>query len=413
MAQVTLTNDDFQDGETITDTKIDANFDDLKNAHNNHDAGTSSWQNVKVSNTNTNPVDVATSASSTEVSINNTNGTDGDPKLTLKKSGTTKAVLMVDDSDSDSIKITDGTNTLLTLTSSGITLGANLIAGGFGLSGFTNFAHRRPNLVYVSATQVDVENNTGTANETKIVFPDNTIRSVTEDTSSTHKYRRFDITADAEFTSGTEDSGLRAALSEANNTWYAIYAVKSAINSANFVLVGDTTLPLQANFATLNSAYGTNGWVYLGLIRNGDNDVAIGNILSFEQASDGVTIFKNSTTGNTSHNLQGISLATTASAASLAYTYAAGTGTAQIPSHIDRMHYQVARATGATNMNIRDIGASRRLFQLTLSSGPFVGSIMAGRGEGIDASWTSSVAADITLYAYHDGLLSSGMAPVI
>jgi len=274
--------------------------------------------------------------------------------------------------------------------------------------------YKRPFLSYQSATQVDVSANTTTTNQTKVVFPDGNVRSVTEDTASTNKYRRFDITATAEFTSGTEDSGLRSGLTEAVNTWYAIYAVKSNINTSNFVLVGDTTLPfIGANITTLNGRYNANGWVYLGLIRNGDNDTATGDILSFVQSSDGVTIFRNTVTGNTAHNLQGVLLASTASAATLAYTNVSGTGAAQIPGVIDRIHYEVARANGATNINIRDIGASRRLLQLTLSSGPFSGSVMAAGGEGIDVAWTTAVAADITIYAYHDNVLGGGATSVL
>lgn len=192
----------------------------------------------------------------------------------------------------------------------------------------TLFGYRRPNLVYSSATAVNVENNTGTSNQTTIIFPDGDIRSVTEDVSSTHKYRQFLITATAEFTSGTEDSGLYSGLSEAANTWYAIYAVKSQIDSTKFVLVGTTTLPLQANFATLNSNLGTSSWVYLGLIRNGDGAAATGDILNFAH-SGACTVFRNATSALE----PGIRLAA-ATDTSVAYTYSAGTGAGTIPDHI-------------------------------------------------------------------------------
>lgn len=193
--------------------------------------------------------------------------------------------------------------------------------------------YRRPRLVFVSVTSIDVENNTDTSNETKYLFPDGEVRSVTEDTSSTNKYRRFIITSTAEYTSGTEDSGLYTSLSEATNTWYAIYAVKSLIDDTKVVLVGDTTLPSQGNVSTLNSRYGTNGWIYLGMVRNGDNSGATGDILDFHQDGD-VTHFKNYTSANSTLKGSGIRIATTASAASITYTLTNGTGTTDIPAHL-------------------------------------------------------------------------------
>jgi hypothetical protein len=193
--------------------------------------------------------------------------------------------------------------------------------------------YRRPLLVWVSTTAVDVENNTGTAHQTTIVFPDGGSRSVTEDTSSAHKYRRFIITAAAEFTSGTEDSGVRSGISEATNTWYAIYAVKSTIDATKFVLAGDTTLPTQANNSTLNSRYGSNGWVYLGLIRNGDNSSATGDILNFDMCGNQTT-FRNSCAESGVRDTIGTRLASATSATSSTYTYAAGTGTTDIPNTV-------------------------------------------------------------------------------
>jgi hypothetical protein len=238
--------------------------------------------------------------------------------------------------------------------------------------------YRRPRLQYNSGETVDVENNTGTANQTVIMFPDGERRTVTENLASTDKYRRFNITATAEFTSGTEESGLRSGLSEANNTWYAIYAVKSQINTDNFVLVGDTTLPLQANFSTLNSRYTTDGWVYLGMIRNGANDgVNLSDILNFSQ------------TGNTfrfkvySFNLPppidqpGEMLlasinATTSQNNNTAYTYASGVSGAQIPSHLDNLLYRLIarRASGSANMGSIVVTVTPNNTPFTLNSSP-------------------------------------------
>lgn len=126
--------------------------------------------------------------------------------------------------------------------------------------------YRRPVLQWNDADTVNVEAQGGAANQTRILFPDGSARTVTEDLASTQKYRQFDVTKTAEFTTGTESGGLRSGLSPANNAWYSLYAVKSQINPANFVIVGDTTPPVTANVATLNSRYGTAGWLYLGSI---------------------------------------------------------------------------------------------------------------------------------------------------
>ena len=227
----------------------------------------------------------------------------------------------------------DGTVTTTKIVDGNVTEGKLSAAVQAVLRAWANY--RRPTLLYVSATQVSVEGNTGTGNETKVIFPDGEVRSVVEDVASTHKYRKFDITATAQFTTGTEDSGLRATESEAANTWYAIYAVKSLIDATKFVLVGTVYAPIQANFANLNTAFGTNGWAYLGLIRNGDDSGATGDVLSFRH-SGYVTMFYNTCVGQTGGitALAGIRLASTASGSNVSWTYASGMGSGQMPPNI-------------------------------------------------------------------------------
>lgn len=269
--------------------------------------------------------------------------------------------------------------------------------------------YRRPVLQFISVTQIDVENNTGTANQTKIIFPDMSIRTVIEDTASTNKYRRFDITAAANFTSGTEDSGLYSALSEANNTWYAIYAVKSQINVLNFVLVGDTTLPLQANYATLNSRYGTDSWVYLGMIRNGDNNPAPGDLLDFVQAG-GYTRLKNGSGG------VGIEFGRSAGAASVSYAPTQGTGTTDIPNHFpvvewvveinDTSNFMARDFTNARTYSARHVGASN-----AYTNGWFW---RAAANEGFYLSKSSgNIAPVIYLAGWFDKALGLGINPLI
>jgi len=88
---------------TADATQVMQDFNDAKTWLNNRDNATDYWQNVKISTTASNPVDISSSASSTEVSINNS-ATDGDPILTFKLSGAQTHVVGVDDSDSDILK---------------------------------------------------------------------------------------------------------------------------------------------------------------------------------------------------------------------------------------------------------------------------------------------------------------------
>lgn len=275
-------------------------------------------------------------------------------------------------------------------------------------------AWRRPNLTWISVTQVDVENNTGTANQTSVLFPDGELRTVTENTSSTNIYRRFDITATANFTSGTEDSGLYSGLSETTNTWYAIYAVKSQINSSNFVLVGTTTLPLQANFSTLNSNLGSNSWVYLGLIRNGDNSGATGNILDFVQSGN-QTLFENSNSGAIDA-LCGTTLLSSGSTTALTYTYSSGTGTTNIPGNI-KIALFICAIWGGTNSRslVRDSSDNFDYATWNASGTDGIARIYAQASKGIKLrnSGGNTFAGDINLGGFIDSVLGVGSNPLL
>lgn len=311
--------------------------------------------------------------------------------------------------DAANVKLTGDQSISGTKTFTGAITSTGVITATGGIASL--FAYRRPTLEWVSVTAVNVENNTGTAHQTTIVFPDGTIRSVTEDVSSTHKYRQFIITADAEFTSGTEDSGLRAALSEANNTWYAIYAVKSAINSANFVLVGDTTLPLQANFSTLNSAYGTNGWVYLGLIRNGDNSTDPGDIIAFKQSGD-ETLFTKASDGSAA-TAAGIIFGDNATSSDLAYSYNAGTGATEIPNNIKLILVFGATAGSSHSLEIGGtLGIAVAGERGTTGTVFYTRTWFPATSIGVDSDG-SSTAHTIALSGFKDTVLGGGINPLL
>ena len=220
--------------------------------------------------------------------------------------------------------------------------------------------YRRPVLVYSSTTGVSVENNTGASNETKIVFNDGSVRSVTEDIASADKYRLAKTTSTANFTSGTEDSGMRNGLSVTDNSSYAVYAVKSQIDTSKFVLVIDDTFPSQANYATLNSRYGTAGWLYLGTIFYGDNSGTANAIVSFVQTGS-MTVFKNSLVTGTSRTSNGVRLSQ-ANATSTTWTYASGntTSSGQLPANITHIIGCASVESGTnTSYELEDSSAAR------------------------------------------------------
>jgi hypothetical protein len=275
-----------------------------------------------------------------------------------------------------------------------------------------------PNLEWVSVTTVRVKANTGTANQTKILFPDGELRTVTEDTGSANKYRLFDITATANFTSGTEDSGLRTSLSETVNNWYVIYAVKSQINSANFVLVGDQTFPTVGNFSTLNTRYGTSSWRPLGYIRNGDGAGATGDIVNFVQEGN-LTLFVNLIT---SANLNaaplggtvGVKMATTASATSLTWSPAAGSGATNIPDTVRAGWVRGFGHSYTGSLRLTDDAQNRSYAILPNISNSYQ-QAFAGLSAGfkIDGTGGTAAAWDIVLYGFIDNALGIGSNPIL
>ncbi len=275
--------------------------------------------------------------------------------------------------------------------------------------------YRRPVLKWTSASTVDIENNTGTANDTKIIFPDGELRDVTEDTGSTNKFRRFDITATAEFTSGTEDSGLRSGESEANNTWYGLYAVKSLIDSSKFVTVGTATLPLQANVSTLNSNFNTNGWAYLGLIRNGNSQNNDTDILGFTMAGN-ETHFLPPAMASLFEAQVGVLLANASTGTSITYTYSAGTGDLQIPNNIGIAHWTFVNGVVGQDVTIGVSGATHNLdrYHPSAFSDQLIGRLSHPATEGLVIAHVSGdEVKSLVLAGFTDIALGVGGNPLI
>lgn len=128
MADLAVTNT-FVSGASITAAGHNTNFSDVVTYINNRNGGTDTWSFVKVSSTNGNPVDIVSSASTTELSLDNT-ATTGDPMVTWNLSGVAKFAMGVDDSDSDAFILAAsgalGTTNILRALSSGVAiLGTN------------------------------------------------------------------------------------------------------------------------------------------------------------------------------------------------------------------------------------------------------------------------------------------------
>jgi len=263
--------------------------------------------------------------------------------------------------------------------------------------------YKRPELTWIDVATVDVVNNTENANETVIIFPDGDVRAVVENTALTNQYRRFIITAVGTLT-GTHDSGLRSGLVEAANTWYAIYAVKAKDTRDKFVLVGDTTLPLRANFATLNTAYGKDSWVYLGMIRNGDNNAVASDILAFNQ-SDSLVRFTNNQAGS----IPGLRLANGAAVALLTYTFAAGTGAAQIPNHLQQVFWNAQCGAAATvRFQMMNATTGRIYIQMPTNSQIAQAEVLSDAVSGLRATSSAAVNTtwNISISGYLDCVLS-------
>lgn len=210
-------------------------------------------------------------------------------------------------------------------------------------------AYRKPVLVYSSATQIVVENNTETAHQTLIVFPSGPV-AVTENVAGADKFRMLKTgsTANGYDSShtGAADSGLRSGLSLSANTWYFIYAARVRYGDDagnNFILILDSTEPTQANESTLNTRYGSGEWIYLGSVRRGYGDYSDTTLIPFQMDRTGWTYFtsnaSSSGVGAVGIQVYSNTAFNTASYTSL-YTIGAGTGAYTIPSIFDAIQLQ-------------------------------------------------------------------------
>jgi len=174
-------------------------------------------------------------------------------------------------------------------------------------------------------------------------------------------------------------------------------------------MVADTVLPLQSNVATLNSNFGTNAWVYLGLIRNGDQGGSTNVILSFVMAGH-TTNFTNVTTFQNSAIGLGLQSGT---ATNITATYSPGTGAAQIPQNITLVKYvgSVASQTGDVTLT-NQAHTGYHSFSHAVGAATLV-EVWMGAAEGCRLDSGTSVALAILLGGFVDGVLGVGSNPFV
>lgn len=235
-------------------------------------------------------------------------------------------------------------------------------------------SYARPYLVWQSVTGVCIAKGqtlTGGTTAAAILFPDGDLRTTTSTT-----FLDFLITRNAVFTTPAgAQSGLYTGQSESVNTWYAMYAVKIQGASAEFVLVGDHQYqPSRGQVPNLNTRYGTNSWIFLGFIRNGDNSGATGDILRFQQIGSRF-LFTNLETDIAGNGGVGLRLAASA-ATSITYPISPGMGVGgggtavDIPSFSQMTCWAASGGPSAASEFVgRTSTNTQRYFDVSLATG--------------------------------------------
>lgn len=110
MANLTITNT-FTANTTAASAQVNTNFTDVKTWLNNRDNASDYWLNMKVSATVSNPSEIKSSSTDCEFDIDCT-GTNGTPRISWRRSGSTYFTVGVDGAASNLLKF--GTTALTT-----------------------------------------------------------------------------------------------------------------------------------------------------------------------------------------------------------------------------------------------------------------------------------------------------------
>jgi hypothetical protein len=110
----------------------------------------------------------------------------------------------------------------------------------------------------------------------------------------------------------------------------------------------------------------------------------------------------------------GVELATTASATTLAWTYAAGTGAAQIPGNLFIVVFGFTRAADANGFWVGGSDGTTRMQRFAGAAGVVQqGEQLMGALDGLLMTGSNAVAHTIYLAAYWDIVLGVGSNPLI
>lgn len=272
-------------------------------------------------------------------------------------------------------------------------------------------SYRRPHVVWISTATIGVEGNTSVTNQTCVVFPDANYRCITEP-FTTHQFRSAIYTNTASL-SNPYAAGIAVGDTLNTNTWRYAYMVKTVDISTATVLVLSSTSPVQSNATTLNSAFGINGWVYIGAIHYGDNGSNAVGFLQFYQIGN-FTKFINTGTGGNACTANGIILTTTAGASSLTYTKTGSAGNLTPDGAVSYLITTAGCVNVSTALRITN-GGSADLYRLASlgSSANLVATVTVGMssGDSIIVAGSGSVATDIWMTGFYDNILGIGMNP--
>jgi hypothetical protein len=220
--------------------------------------------------------------------------------------------------------------------------------------------YRKPRLVYSDSDIVTVEVNSPDASETLVCMRDR-LCTIVDRTCSI----AVDANGETSGDTGAAVSGRAAGIARTANRWYYIYCVRvqygTNADGNSAILVAHTTSPEAANIATLNTAFGTGEWVYMGVIRNGYNDGTNTNIIvPFIYDEQGYLRF---TQGTVDNEGPGVTLAVDAgSTSNLSYDLVIGNAAAAtIPAVATRVIFTGFREAYGFELHYREIASLENL----------------------------------------------------
>lgn len=215
--------------------------------------------------------------------------------------------------------------------------------------------YRKPRLIYVDGSTVSLEST--------LIYGRDRLWSIVDNTLAFGSGANGETNGD----SGAAVSGLANGESRTANRWYYIYAVEvqygTNANGSNAILVASVTSPLTSNISTINSAFGTGKWVYVGVVRNGYNDGTNTNvIIPFKYDENGYMRFTNATAS------QGIGMTLNSGTAStnLEYTLDITNNDADsIPPVATRVIFSGHRSSHGMEFHYRNVSTSENHFITT------------------------------------------------